>query len=117
MRPSASPCPSRWSAPGFFLGFFTVAFIAIALGSRWDARTAFVAFLFSLLFVFDFVAPTALLPFVARGQLSDPTPETVHHDEIRIADSNGKELKMDNRATLTFDGISIAHVSDGETLR
>lgn len=93
--------------PGFFIGFFVVAFAAIALGSRWHARTAFVVSVLSLLLVFNFIAPFALSPFVAWSQFSNPTPETVHHNEIRVVDANGHELKMDNRATLTFDGISL----------
>lgn len=94
--------------PGFFFGFFAVAFTAIVLGSRWQARPAFLVSVFVLLLVFNFVLPMALSPFVAWSQFSNPTPETVQHDEIRIVDANGKELKMDNRATLTFDGISMA---------
>lgn len=98
--------------PGFFIGFFAVAFIAIALGRRLYARTAFIAFFFALLLVFNFVAPTALFPFVAWAQFSTPMSETAHHNEIRIVDENGKELKIDNRATLTFDGISIGSLTD-----
>jgi hypothetical protein len=97
--------------PGFFFGFFAVAFVAIALGSRWHARTTFVVFVFSLLIVFNFIVPVTLSPFVSWGHFSNPTPETVHHDEIRIVDANGKELKMDNRATLAFDGISMGPVT------
>lgn len=97
--------------PGFFFGFFAVAFVAIALGDRWRAKTTFVVFVFSLLLIFNFIVPVTLSPFVEWGHFSNPTPETVHHDEIRIVDANGKELKIDRRATLAFDGIAISQLT------
>mgnify|MGYP006274792473 FL=1 len=94
--------------PGFFAVFFVLAFAGIALGSRWYARRTFLAYFFVLLLTFNFIAPVTPLPFISWAHFAEPTSQTVHHDEIRIVDANGNELKIDRHATLDSDGVKVS---------
>lgn len=98
--------------PVFFTVFFLLAFLGVALGSRWYARETFMAYFFVLLLVFNFIAPVTLLPFISWSHFAEPRPQTVHHDEIRIVDANGNELKIDKHGTLNSDGISISRLTE-----
>jgi len=92
--------------PLFFFGFFAVTFAAIALSDRRRVRRTYVAWFFVIVVFFNTVSPVTLLPFIDWGHFAEPTPETVTYNEIRIIDEHGNELKLDDRATLTFDSVS-----------
>ena len=98
--------------PLFFFGFFAVTFAAVALSDRRRVRKAYVAWFFVMVVFFNTVSPVTLLPFIGWGHFAQPTPETVVHEEIRIVDEHGNELKLDDRATLTFDSVSVGLLTE-----
>ena len=109
VRPYAS-----YVLPACFIAFFVSAFIAIGVNERDHVRSVFVAFFFIGLVLVNTVIPVAPLPFVNWGHFAQESQweNEVVHREIRVVDEHGNELKFDDRATLSFDGISLGPLSD-----
>jgi hypothetical protein len=90
----------------FVVGFFTLTAIAIAYHRRPLVRRGYLAVFFSLL-LFVNVTTFTLFPFMHWYKFSEPRTEELSSHLIKVADSDGKELLYDARATPPLLGSSL----------
>lgn len=91
----------------FFVGFFVATLVAFVLHRVRFVRSTYVAGFFALLLVVNLAVPVHALPLVHWHKFSEPRAQELVWHEVRVVDSNDRELVYDDRATLGVDGVTM----------
>ncbi|UTF54183.1 DUF2029 domain-containing protein [Natronosalvus rutilus] len=95
--------------PVVYILFFVGTIAALALANRRFVRKAWLACFFALLLAVTVVGMT-VMPVVEMHKFSQPNSEEMTYYEIRIVDSAGNELELDDRATPPMTGSRTSSV-------
>lgn len=91
--------------PVFFFGFFFVTALAVYLSDRRYVTKSYVAGFLVVMLLFQTVMPIYITPIINWHKFSSERPVEHTGYEIRVVDANGKEITLDRRGTLSFNGI------------
>ncbi|WP_312910626.1 hypothetical protein [Natronosalvus caseinilyticus] len=96
--------------PAVYILFFVGTIATLALANRRLVRKAWLACFFALLLAVTVVGMT-VMPAVEMHKFSQPNSEEMTYYEIRIVDSAGNELELDDRATPPMTGSRTSSVA------
>ncbi|MFC7028202.1 hypothetical protein ACFQJ5_12465 [Halomicroarcula sp. GCM10025324] len=98
--------------PLLFFGFFAIAGLALLFNRRPEVRRTFaVGFVVVFLLCQVSLVPLTVPPLTTYHKFSNTWDEERVQHEVRVVDENGRELSLDSKSTLAFEGIRMARLS------